>query len=76
MLLTHTHTHTPPLTPPSAQIVPINLLGFQGYPLRNDNASSFAYVGEGDGQSQPEMYSAFHEGDPADDSPIQPGETT
>ena len=44
--------------------------------MRNDNLTNFAYVGPNDGQQQPpEVYFAYHPSNPADPSPIDPGET-
>ncbi len=44
--------------------------------MRNDNLTNFAYVGPNDGQQQPpEVFYAFRPADPADPTPIQPGET-
>jgi hypothetical protein len=62
----------PPLTP----LVPINVLGPSGYPVRNDNTTSISYVGSGNGSSLPEQYVAYHPADPSSSSPIQPGNTT
>ncbi len=61
-----------PITP----IIPINLLDQNGDPVRNDNLTNFAYVGPNDGQQQaPEVFFAYHPANPADPSPIDPGET-
>jgi hypothetical protein len=57
--------------------VPINILDASGNPVRNDNTTSFAYVGPNDGAQQPpEVYTAFRPANPSDPTPIQPGETT
>jgi hypothetical protein len=44
--------------------------------VRNDNTTSYAYVGNGTGISPPEQYLAFHDGDLTNSSLIQPYETT
>ena len=66
----------PPLGPPLNPIIPINILDKDGFPVRNDNLTNFAYVGSGDGLTPPEIYSAFHPQDPTNTTPIAPGETT
>ena len=44
--------------------------------MRNDNTTNYAYVGPNDGKQQPpEVYYAYHPANPADTSPIDPGET-
>jgi hypothetical protein len=44
--------------------------------VRTDNLTNFAYVGPNDGKQQPpEVFWAFHPSNPADPSPIDPGET-
>ncbi len=48
----------------------------QGFPLRNDNLTNFAYVGNDDGKSPPEQYNAFHADQPSNGNPILPGMTT
>ncbi len=48
----------------------------QGFPLRNDNLTNFAYVGNDDGKSPPEQYNAFHADQPSNSNPILPGMTT
>jgi hypothetical protein len=66
----------PPTGPPLQPIVPINLLDQNGFPVRNDNLTNFAYVGPNDGRQQPpEIYSAFRPANPSDPTPIPPGET-
>jgi hypothetical protein len=56
---------------------PLNILAPNGYPVRNDNSSSPAYVGKGDGTSDPELYLAYSSQTPSDTgTPIQPGTTT
>jgi hypothetical protein len=55
--------------------VPINILGSNGYPLRNDNTTNLAYVGNGDGSTPPEQYVAYHPQDPNSRLAIQPGGT-
>jgi hypothetical protein len=66
----------PPPAPPITPIIPINLLDQNGFPVRNDNLTNFAYVGPNDGQQQPpEVFFAYHPANPADPSPIDPGET-
>ena len=61
-----------PITP----LIPINILDQNGLPVRNDNATSFAYVGPNDGAQQPpEVFYAYHPANPSDPSPIDPGET-
>jgi hypothetical protein len=62
----------PPLTP----ITPHNILNKDGYPVRNDNTTNYAYVGNGTGTTSPEMYTAYHPGQQANPSPIHPGQTT
>ena len=55
----------------------MNILDKDGFPVRNDNLTNFAYVGPNDGKQQaPEVYSAYRPENPADPTPIQPGETT
>ena len=73
----HDHaTYPPSLAAPITPIIPINLLNQNGFPVRNDNLTNFAYVGPNDGQQQPpEVYFAYHPSAPADTSPIDPGET-
>ena len=66
----------PPAGPPIPPNTPLKLLDPSGKPLRNDNLTNFAYVGSGNGTTPPELYLAFHAGDLADGSPIQPGDTT
>jgi hypothetical protein len=66
----------PPAGPPITPIIPINLVDQSGYPVRNDNLTNYAYVGPNDGvQQPPEVYYAYHPQNPADTSPIDPGET-
>ena len=55
---------------------PINILGANGNPVRNDNGSSPAYLGTGNGTSPPEIYTAHHPDNIASSVPIKPGETT
>jgi hypothetical protein len=42
----------PPPGPPITPIIPINLLDQNGFPVRNDNTTNFAYVGPNDGKQQ------------------------
>ena len=62
--------------PPLLANSPINILGPSGYPVRNDNGSSPAYLGAGNGTTRPEMYTAYHPGNLGSSVPIQPGEST
>jgi hypothetical protein len=43
--------------------------------VRNDNTSSAAYVGSGNGTSPPELYTAYDPDNLGSYNPIQPGET-
>ena len=61
--------------PPLAANSPINILGPSGYPVRNDNGSSPAYLGAGNGTTPPEIYTAYHPGALGSSVPIQPGES-
>ena len=61
----------PPLTPDT----PINIVGPSGYPVRNDNVTSFSRVGNGTGTTPPEQYVPYHPGSPSDTTPISKGET-
>ncbi len=63
------------MLPPLKPITPINILDKDGYPVRNDNVTNFAYVGNGTGLTPPEMYIAFHPGQQSNDDPIKPGQT-
>ncbi len=66
----------PASRPPLQPLTPINLLSKDGYPVRNDNLTNFAYVGPNDGKTDPpEVYIAVRPGNPTDPTPIQPGET-
>jgi hypothetical protein len=60
--------------PPLQPLTPLNILGHTGYPVRNDNTSSAAYVGSGDGSSPAEQYIAYDPSNPSSSSPIQPGQ--
>ncbi len=62
----------PPLTP----LEPLNLLDREGYPVRNDNTTNFAYVGKGDGKTPSEQYIAYRPGNPSSRELINAGETT
>ena len=62
----------PPLTP----LIPLNVLNGTGYPVRNDNVTNFAYVGNGTGKTPPEMYTAYHPGNERNPKPINANETT
>jgi hypothetical protein len=55
--------------------VPINLVGRDGYPVRNDNLTNLAYVGSGDGSTPPEQYLAFRPQAPGNTAPVSLGET-
>ena len=67
----------PALPPPLTPIINILVLDSSGNPVRNDNLTNFAYVGPNDGvATPPEVYNAYRPGNPADPTPIQPGETT
>jgi hypothetical protein len=57
-------------------IIPINWLASDGFPVRNDNLTNFAYLGSGDGLTPPEVYSAYRPDNASDPTPIMPGETT
>ena len=54
---------------------PLNLLDVigTGYPVRNDNTTTPAYLGSGDGTSSPETYLAVHPANALSTSPIKPG---
>ena len=43
--------------------------------MRNDNGSSPAYLGAGNGTSPPEIYTAYHPGALGSSVPIQPGQS-
>ena len=43
--------------------------------MRNDNITNYAYVGNGNGTTPPELYLAFHADNLADPALIQPGQT-
>ena len=62
--------------PPLPTNVPIKVLDVGGEPMRNDNATSAAYVGGGDGTSPYEQYLAYEPADPGSITPVQPGHTT
>lgn len=65
-----TPVHGPALKPDT----PLNMLGsINGKPVRNDNASSPAYLSIGDGSSPAEQYLAYDPSDPSSTDPIQPG---
>jgi hypothetical protein len=66
-------TFTPPPLPANK---PINVLSPTGNPVRNDNTSSAAYLGTGDGLSPAEQYIAIDPLDPSSTTPIAAGETT
>jgi len=61
--------------PPLAANSPINILGPSGYPVRNDNGSSPAYLGAGNGTTPPEIYTAYHPCALGSSVPIQPGDS-
>ena len=44
--------------------------------MRNDNLTSYAYAGSGDGTTPPELYMAYHASNVTDPALIQPGQTT
>jgi hypothetical protein len=53
---------------------PLNLLGsIKGRRVRNNDASSPAYLGSGDGSSPAEQYLAYGPANPSSTKPIQPG---
>jgi hypothetical protein len=53
---------------------PLNLLGsINGQPVRNDDSSSPAYLGSGDGSTPPEQYLAYDPADPGSTEAIPPG---
>jgi hypothetical protein len=55
----------------------LKILDKDGHPVRNDNATNFAYVGPNDGKDDPqEIYLCYRPANPSDPTPIQPGETT
>ena len=62
----------PPLTP----LIPLNMLNGSGYPLRNDNTTDFGHIGNGNGTTPPEMYTAYHPGNEDNPELIHAGETT
>ncbi len=64
------------MKPPLKPLVPLNILGKDGYPLRNDNTTNFGYIGKGNGTTPPEMYTAYHPGNEDNPTPINAGETT
>lgn len=75
----------PPASPPPPALpskpvltpgTPVNIVGPSGGLVRNDNTTSMAYVGAGDGTSLAEQYSFFHSAQPSDLSPIIPGKMT
>ncbi len=66
-------TFTPPPLPTNMFI---KVLGAGGEPVRNDNATSAAYVGGGDGTSPYEQYLAYDPADLGSTTPVQPGQTT
>jgi hypothetical protein len=59
--------------PPLPANSPINILEPSGYPVRNDNGSSPAYLGAGN--TLPEIYTAYHPDALGSSVPIQPGES-
>ena len=70
-------TLVPALTgPPIPPDTPLKILAPTGNPVRNDNLTNYAYVGNGNGTTPPELYLAYHAGDLGDRNPIQPGQTT
>ncbi len=62
--------------PPIPPDTPLKLLDPTGSPVRNDNLTNYAYVGNGNGTTPPELYLAYHATNLADTAPIQPGQTT
>jgi hypothetical protein len=55
--------------------MPLNLLGsVGGQPVRNDNSTSFGYLGSGDGSTSPEQYLAYDPADPSSTEAIPPGD--
>ena len=67
----------PPAGPPLQPLVPLKILDKDGNPVRNDNLTNFAYVGPNNNQDDPpEVYTAYRPANPADPTPIKPGETT
>ena len=67
----------PPAGPPLPANSPINVLGPNGYPVRNDNSSSNgeAYLGAGNGTTPPEIYTASHPDALGSNVPILPGQS-
>jgi hypothetical protein len=53
---------------------PINIVGGDGLPLRNDNLTNLAYVGRGDGSTYPEQYVAFRPNVPSSTAPATSGQ--
>jgi hypothetical protein len=53
--------------------VPLNIVNRPGVPVRNDNGTTPAYLGSGNGTSLPEQYTPYHPGDIGSTEPIQPG---
>lgn len=62
--------------PPLIPIIPINIITPSGNPLRNDNTTNLAYMGNGTGVSPPERYSAYHPSNLTDTRFIRPGNST
>jgi hypothetical protein len=61
--------------PPLPANTPINILGPTGNPVRNDNTSSAAYLGTGNGLSPAERYIAYDPTRPSSTTPIEAGQT-
>ena len=61
--------------PPLLANTPINILTSTGQPVRNDNTTSAAWVGIGNGTSPPELYTAYDPNNLGSYDPILPGET-
>ena len=74
--LKRAHINIPLAGPPIDPLTPLNIISPTGQYVRNDNASNFAYVGNGTGLTAPERYIAYHPTNPfTDASPIDPYET-
>jgi hypothetical protein len=65
----------PPTGPGRHADAPLNLLDVlgTGFPVRNDNTTTPAYLGSGDGTSPPETYLAVHPSSATSTSLIKPG---
>lgn len=48
--------HPRPQALPCPPLIPLNILDETSFAVRNNNTTSFAYIGRGDGTTPPEQY--------------------